>query len=355
MAEGYEGCWLAVDFATLQDAVELARSVDELVPFGDNDRAATCLSREGLAPERLQEPIWGREVEAFLFLEAGLYRGVYRYDPRDRLAWRWYPGPREPEPLPSYRPGETLDLAIPFASGSRPSVAHSLMEAFRPHGFGLYALDQAHLDHDRCWSLRLREALARSRYYVPVLSPAWLARPEGPAELLELARMALYLRRTQHFHAFLPIVEPSAGPAFARALVGEGGPSLPQPERIQRALANAFVLPLHWSLTQVASFLASLASGSRALAHGLPADATALRMLEELVVGARLPEESFGQPWVARVALRNPLWPGRRIDIEVGGDGRMLWQGAPTDSAPRGTMRDYHRLVERVEGAARAH
>jgi hypothetical protein len=312
--------WIEVDFPTFADARTIAEKAGTLLRAKD-EGAAAFLAEEGVSVIDLMAPIDEELPRYVTLLAGGLYRGVFRYSVEPNRAWHWRPDDEHAEPLRVWGLNEMVDVAVSYSSEDRGSYALPLVETVRASGIAVYAIDVAENPSDPLWRIRFREGLMHARFFVPVLTPHYLAREGTQVELADIERMTTRHRSTEHFYPLLPWRPRTERPEDIRdAWLAR------DKEAANWLLGHIFPLPSEWDYATVARFIRSLSTAARSIERGEPTrEVEYLALLAPWISSAEPPD--IGPEWTKKFTVRHPWWEGRHYEFLVRHDGRIRWVG----------------------------
>lgn len=319
--------WLPVDYPTFLDALQRADDRGARIRPRDVARAMALFAAESFDPFQLAVPITGAAAPKGGLIEKGLYRGIFRYDLDEHLAWRWFARTPRGTPLRRWEDREMLDVAVSYSSEDR-DVALGLVDALGRCGLEAHAIDVAADPDDDLWRLRYLEGLFRSRHFIPVLTASYLAREGSRVEAQEISSLTAAHRATEHYYPLLPWVidDPhQVERTWTRLEIKEEG-------GFGWLLRHVPPIPDRWSPTDLATFVSSLVAAAHDLEADRPvADRRFLDLLRDDVSGV----QQYGD--VTRLSFRHPWWEDRHYTFGLTRDGRMRYLGVedrPCGPAP---------------------
>jgi hypothetical protein len=135
-------------------------------------------------------------------------KGLYFYSPNKEYAYVYINTEKNIKPLPIHLGKDAYyDIAISYSSEDRDLIIIPLYEKLTDMGVKVYFLDVAEDPEDPVWSIRFREHIYFSYFFIPVLSKHYLARHGTLVELFDIAKITVKHRSHEFFYPLIPLLK----------------------------------------------------------------------------------------------------------------------------------------------------
>ncbi|MEA2563051.1 MAG: hypothetical protein QOH06_4555 [Acidobacteriota bacterium] len=321
--------FVPVDFANLMDSTGIADQRGGRIRLSDRSAVGLFMEENGLEAPRFQEFVLTHSLPKATIISSGLMKGLFAYDVESKRAFAYIASDRGFDPLRKYDGTICYDIALSYASEERDKLALPLKAELEKLGVSVYLLDVAHHPNEPLWSIRFREGLFYSRFFVPILTEDYLARSGTAVELFDIARATVEHRKDEMFYPMIPLVRDSS--ELRERVFSHRGASAGQfdAESFEWVRTHIFTVSLAKGIPWLARFFSSLAHTARG-----QFDSGFLDCLAPSIDWIELFKLKEGA--AAKILIRNPILTHHHFVLFSNGVIKYYGMGEPSPQARLG-------------------
>ncbi|HEX7184069.1 MAG TPA: toll/interleukin-1 receptor domain-containing protein [Thermoanaerobaculia bacterium] len=320
--------FVPVDFASLMDSIGIANERGDRIRLSDRKSFESFMKANGLEEFRIKDFVAAHRLPMATIISSGLMKGLYVYSAGSREAFVYIASDRDFAPLRRYSDEICFDLALSYASEER-SLVLLLKAELESHGVSVYLVDVEEAPDEPLWSIRFREGLFYSRFFVPFLTEHYLARGGTAVELFDIARATVAHRAEEFFYPLIALVRDAS--EIPHLVFSQRGSEAQRfdTHAFEWVRTHAFSVQLSQGIPWLARFFASLARNARGVR-----DSDFLDCLGSLIDWVEFGESPSLR--YAKLLIRNPALTYHHFVMFSNGGVKYYGMGEPTPAARRG-------------------